>query len=154
MYSTLLFLHSIGRWLVLISLLYAIIRAYKGYRVSLPFTQSDNTIRHCTATIAHLQLMIGMVLYSQSPLINMFFSHSTQNNDFSEPLFFAIIHLTIMMVAVIVITIGSAMAKRKVTDQEKFTTMFYWFAAGLLLIFLAIPWPFSPLAHRPYIRLI
>jgi cytochrome bd-type quinol oxidase subunit 2 len=152
MYSTLLFLHSIGRWLVLISLLYAILRAYKGYRFSLPFTKRDNAIRHWTATIAHLQLMIGMVLYSQSPLIKMFFSRSTHENESSEPLFFAIIHLAIMMVAIIVITIGSALAKRKGSDQEKFTVMLYWFAAALLLIFLAIPWPFSPLAHRPYLR--
>ena len=76
MYSLLLFLHSLVRWLVLSSLLYAIFRAYKGYRFNSLFTTRDNTIRHWTATIAHLQLMIGIVLYAQSPLIKHFCSSS------------------------------------------------------------------------------
>lgn len=152
MYPNLLFLHSLVRWLVLASLLYAIFRAYKGYRFSLPFTQRDNAIRHWMATISHLQLMIGTVLYAQSPHIKYFFSSSSPVES-REPLFFAIIHLALMIVAIILITIGSALAKRKGSDLEKFRTMFYWFAIALLLIFLAIPWPFSPFAHRPYLRL-
>jgi uncharacterized membrane protein YozB (DUF420 family) len=152
MYYILLFLHSIGRWLVLISLLYAISRAYKGYRFNSAFTQKDNNIRHWTATTAHLQMMIGVVLYSQSPLIKIFFNSSTNQNQSSDPVFFAIIHLGIMVIAILLITIGSALAKRKKSDQDKYRTMLYWFAAALLLILLAIPWPFSPFAHRPFIR--
>jgi len=152
MYFILLSLHSFVRWLVLISLCYAIIRAYKGYRYATPFTKTDNAVRHWTATIAHLQLMIGIVLYTQSPLIQVFFSRSTHENKSSESLFFTIIHLAIMVIAIIVITIGSALAKRKRSDQQKFTTLLFWFGMALLLIFLAIPWPFSPFAHRPYFR--
>jgi uncharacterized membrane protein YozB (DUF420 family) len=152
MYSFLLSLHSLFRWLVLISLLYAIFRAYKGYRFTSPFTKRDNAIRHWTATIAHMQLMIGVVLYTQSPLIKYFFSPAKHENQNTEPLFFALIHLAIMIVAIVVISIGSALAKRKGSDQEKFSTMLYWFAMALVLIFLAIPWPFSPFAYRPYLR--
>jgi hypothetical protein len=57
-----------------------------------------------------------------------------------------------MFSAIIVITIGSAMAKRKATDRERFKTMLTWYAIALLIIFLAIPWPFSPFANRPYFR--
>jgi len=57
-----------------------------------------------------------------------------------------------MLTAIVIITIGSALAKRKKTDKEKFKTMLVWFSAALLIIFIAIPWPFSPLANRPYIR--
>jgi hypothetical protein len=57
-----------------------------------------------------------------------------------------------MFTAIIVITIGSAMAKRKATDRERFKTMLTWYAIALLIIFLAIPWPFSPFANRPYFR--
>ncbi|MDO1446425.1 hypothetical protein Q0590_09210 [Rhodocytophaga aerolata] len=152
MYSTLLFLHSLLRWLVLISLTYAIFRAYKGYRFTLPFTKKDDTIRHWTATISHLQLMVGVVLYSQSPVVSYFFGSSDYPKESTEPLFFAIIHLAMMIVAILVITIGSALAKRKETDKEKFSTMFYFFATALALILIAIPWPFSPFAHRPYLR--
>jgi hypothetical protein len=57
-----------------------------------------------------------------------------------------------MLAAITIITIGSALAKRKQSDPEKFKTMLLWFAPGLLIIFLAIPWPFSPLANRPYFK--
>jgi uncharacterized membrane protein YadS len=68
-------------------------------------------------------------------------------------MFFKLIHIALMAVAVVVITIGSAKAKRADADKTKFRTMFIWFLAGLLLILIAVPWPFSPLANRPYLRL-
>ena len=58
-----------------------------------------------------------------------------------------------MLAALILITIGSALAKRRQTDRDKFMTLLIWFSVGLTLIFLAIPWPFSPFANRPYFRL-
>lgn len=151
MYQTLLFLHSIFRWLVLASLFYAIFIAYKGFNAKLTFTKADDSVRHWTATIAHVQLMIGIILYSQSPSVKHFFAEPASGR-ITEPVFFGVIHIAIMLTAIIVITIGSALAKRKSTDPEKFKTMLIWFLAALVLIFLAIPWPFSPLAQRPYIR--
>ena len=62
------------------------------------------------------------------------------------------IHSSLMLTAIVLITIGSAKAKRKPTDQEKFKTMLVWFSIALLIIFIAIPWPFSPFANRPYYR--
>jgi hypothetical protein len=58
-----------------------------------------------------------------------------------------------MFAAVTVLTIGSAMAKRQNNQQQKFRTMLVWFIFALVIIFIAIPWPFSPLAKRPLIRL-
>src|SRR3712207_6928027 len=55
--------------------------------------------------------------------------------------------------AIVLITIGSASAKRQSADQQKFKTMLIWFSVGLVVILVAIPWPFSPLAARPYLRL-
>ena len=68
-------------------------------------------------------------------------------------LFFGLQHVLAMTVAVVVLTIGSALAKRRVSSPEKFRTMALWFTAALLLIFLTIPWPFFPWAQRPYFRL-
>lgn len=150
MYSTLLALHSLFRWLVLISLLHAIGRAYGGYAAHRPFTKTDDSVRHWTATIAHIQLIIGFTLYFISPLIKVFLSNVKQSTGQSA--FFGIVHIGLMLAALVIITIGSSLAKRRPTDQEKFRTMLVWFSIGLALIFLAIPWPFSPFANRPYIR--
>jgi len=67
-------------------------------------------------------------------------------------LFFGLIHILLMLIAIILITIGSAIAKRKTSDVEKFKTILIYYSISLLIIFIAIPWPFSPLAHRPFLR--
>lgn len=152
MYASLLFAHSLFRWLVLASLLIAIFRACKGYTSRSPFSKTDNAVRHWTATIAHLQLLIGFTLYLQSPLVKYFVGHFRDAVTNRDAVFFGVVHITCMLVAIVLITIGSALAKRKPTDRKQFRTQLIWFSAALLLIVLAIPWPFSPFANRPYIR--
>ncbi|WP_022824639.1 hypothetical protein [Hymenobacter norwichensis] len=150
MYSTLLFLHSLGRWAVLGGLVYGIIRAYRGWLGNQPFTSLDNTVRHSVATVAHVQLMLGYALYFVTPLLQTFHLRDTEHDP--GTLFFGFQHVVVMTVAVVVLTIGSARAKRQPSSAAQFRTMALWFTAALLLIFLAIPWPFSPLPNRPYFR--
>lgn len=148
----LLFCHSILRWFVLGSLLYSIFRAYKGYSLQLPFSKTDNSVRHWTATIAHIQLIFGILNYVQSPIVKYFWKNFKEGIQNKEIAFFGILHIFLMLVSIVLITIGSALAKRKAADPDKFKTMLLWFSIALLIIFIAIPWPFSPLANRPYYR--
>lgn len=150
MYPTLVTLHSLVRWFVLPALLYASYRGWQGYRTNIPFTKTDNAVRHWAATITHLQLILGIILYTQSPAVKAL-AYNT-GSGITEPVFFGIVHIALMLAAIVVITIGSAKAKRQLTNTAKFKTMFTWFAISLLIIFIAIPWPFSPLAQRPYLR--
>ncbi|MBD1387465.1 hypothetical protein IDJ75_19425 [Mucilaginibacter rigui] len=152
MLNTLVFFHSIVRWAVLGTLLYSIYRSYTGYAQKLTFTKSDNSLRHWTATTAHIQLMLGIVLYTQSPNARFSLQATGDNGQLTQPFFFGVLHLLLMVSAIVIITIGSAMAKRKAIDSDKFKTMLVWFVVALLVILIAIPWPFSPLAQRPYLR--
>ncbi len=152
MYHTLLVLHSIFRWFVLASLIYAIFRAYTGYSRKTVFTNRDDAVRHWTATLAHLQLVIGIILYSQSPVVKYFLSNFKEGIKNLDALFFGLIHIALMLAAIITLTVGSALAKRRQTDNDKFKTMLIWFTVTLIIILIAIPWPFSPLANRPYFR--
>jgi hypothetical protein len=152
MYSTLIFLHSFTRWLVVISLVYAIYRAYSGLKLQKSFSKTDHSIRHWTATIAHTQLIIGILLYTQSPSIKYFWKHTKDALQNWDVTFYSLIHAFIMLLAIVILTIGSAKAKRMQTDSEKFKTMLTWFLIAFILIFCAIPWPFSPLSNRPYFR--
>ena len=152
MYSTILSIHSLFRWLVVISLCYAIYRTYKGHVNKSKFSFLDNKVRHWTATIAHIQLTLGIILYVKSPIIKYYFSDFKNLISDWNLTFFGLIHFILMLSAIVIITIGSAKAKRKKTDQEKFKTILVTYAIALLIIFIAIPWPFSPLANRPYIR--
>jgi hypothetical protein len=152
MYLTLLTIHSLFRWLVVISLLYAICRSYIGWRFDRGFSKFDNVIRHTTATIAHIQLILGVWLYFVSPVVDYFLHNFKDAVHLREIRFFGMEHSLMMFTAVVIITIGSAKAKRKPTDKEKFKTMAIWFAIALFIILLNIPWKFSPLISRPYFR--
>ncbi len=152
MYQTITFYHSLMRWLVLASLVYSIYRVYRGYKRNAIFTEIDNGVRHWTATIAHVQLVIGILFYTQSPIIKYFWSHFNEAVKNTDSLFFGLIHIIMMLIAIVIITIGSALSKRRTNDRDKFRTMLVWYGIALLIIIVAIPWPFSPLASRPYIR--
>lgn len=151
MYTTLLLLHSIMRWIVFALLVLAVYKAASGYFRKRAFTGSDNAVRHWTATAAHIQLLIGMVLYCKSPVVKAFWK--TKGSLAFDYAFFSLIHLFLMLAAIVVLTVGSAKAKRELADRKKFSTMLFWFVVALLLILIAIPWPFSPLVKRPYIRM-
>jgi NADH:ubiquinone oxidoreductase subunit 6 (subunit J) len=61
-------------------------------------------------------------------------------------------HITMMLIAIVLMTIGSAKSKRKATDKQRFKTLAIWFTIALVIIFASIPWQFSPLTSRPYFR--
>lgn len=149
MHQTLLFFHSIVRWLVLISLMLSVFLAYRGYRKQTVFSKTDNFVRHLTATIAHIQLILGITLYFKSSAVQQFFAAGSGSAGITEPLFFGVIHISMMITAILILTIGSAISKRKQTDREKFKSMLTWYGLALIIILAAIPWPFSPLAQRP-----
>lgn len=151
MYYLLLSFHSLIRWFVLFSLLLSLYMALKGLVSKRMFSPLVNTVRHWTATIAHIQLMMGITIYFQSPVVK-YAALNTENTMINDGIFFRYLHISLMFIAVVFITIGSAKAKRMTTDAEKYRTMLRWFTAGLIVILLAIPWPFYEYVSRPLIR--
>lgn len=152
MYHTLLIIHSYWRWVVLISLLLAIYKSYFGWKKQLNFNKNDNLLRHLTATILHIQLILGLMLYSLSPLVKYFYQDFIHAIHLREIRFFGMEHIFAMIISITIITIGSIKANRKLDDNQKFKTMFWYYLIGLLLIFTSIPWAFSPLVSRPLFR--
>jgi len=152
MYLILLPLHSLVRWLVLLSLVFAIYRAYRGWLGKKAYTEFDERTRMITATIAHIQLVIGLWLYVISPIVSYFLHNFKEGVHERVIRFFGMEHITMMLIAITLITIGSAKAKRKTTDTERFKIMAIWFTISLLIIFFSIPWSFSPLTSRPLFR--
>ena len=152
MYPILLAFHSWIRWLVLISLAFATYRAYVGWRSNKSFTTVDDRARLIAVSVAHVQIALGLWLYFVSPVVDYFLKNFGEAVHMREIRFFGMEHITMMVVAVIVLTIGSVKVKRSTGDREKFKRMFFWFAVVLLIIFLSIPWSFSPLTSRPLYR--
>jgi len=152
MYLILLTIHSLVRWLVLASLLFAIYRSYRGWFAGKSFLKSDEKVRLITATIAHIQFVVGICLYFFSPIIDYFLHNFKDAVKVGEIRFFGLEHALLMLIAITIISMGAVKVKKKSMDVDKFRTMAIWFTVGLLLILISIPWPFTPFASRPYFR--
>lgn len=144
MYTTLLFVHNIFRWLVLLSVIFTVISAFSGLLLKRRYSPMDKAARIAAATTSHIQLLIGFTLYFFSPLTQYFLGNTSTALGTNEFTFFGVYHMAMMFVAIVVMTIGSASAKRAATDGEKFKTTAIYFSIGLALILCAIPW-FRPL---------
>ena len=61
MYNILLPLHNWVRWLALLFLVITIARALSRYFQNREFSETDNLVRHWSATMMHVQLIVGML---------------------------------------------------------------------------------------------
>lgn len=152
MYETLLPYHSFIRWLVLLALLYSVVSALLGLLGNRPYTKLDNIMRSVTSGLSHVQLLIGMMLYMKSPLVKFFFKDTHQGFKYADITFFSVFHIGMMMTSVVLLTIGAAKARRLTEAADKHKTILIWFGIALIVILLAIPWPFNPFASRPLLR--
>ncbi len=152
MFPTLLALHSLFRWLVLTSIVYSIFIGYRGWRKKRSFTKYDNWVRLITVSFAHIQLIIGGWLYFISPIVDYFLKNFSESMPQTQLRFFGMEHVTMMLIGISLVTVGSSIARRKKTDEEKFKAIAIWYSLALIVIFTSIPWEFSPFTSRPYFR--
>lgn len=152
MYAFLLPLHSLVRWLVLIFLVTSIATAWYGWRFKRPFSRFAGLVQLFALRIVHLQFCLGLILYFLSPVVNYFLRNFKDAVHMREVRFFGMEHVTMMIVAVGIITVGSSKMSRLSADEDKYKVMAIWFGIGLLIILSSIPWSFSPLTSRPSFR--
>lgn len=119
MYTTLLSLHSVFRWLIVIGVIYTLYRAYTGLAANKTFTSADANTRKYTVIAAHIQLLLGLALYFLSPMVQYFMSNFSAAVKIKEMRFYGMEHSIVMILAIILITIGSAVSKKKESDRAK-----------------------------------
>lgn len=152
MFSTILALHSLVRWLILICLFFAVFRAFNGLFSKKAFSRFDHLMGQWTTIIVYVQLFLGLWLYATSPIVEYFLHNFKESIHQRDSRFFGMEHIVVMALATIMITIGSIKTKQQSTDHEKYKAMATWYTIGLIMILSSIPWTFSPFTSRPYFR--
>lgn len=142
MYTGLLHTHSLLRWIMLILLIMTVVRSYNGWKSKRSFTPGDKKLTLFTLIFSHVQLLIGFLLYMVSPIVQS--AMEDMGAAMKDPIlrFYAVEHILVMIIAILVITVGNAMAKRAANDTDRFKKIFIYFFIGLVLILASIPWPF------------
>lgn len=154
MMSSFLSLHSLVRWLVLISFVLLILKSIYKWKHKKSKTSFDGFLVKITLFIFTLQVFIGLYLYSQSPIVHYFLSNFKEAMPETEVRFFGMEHITAMLISYVLVLLGSFKA-RKINDHRVyFKTIILWFSFALIIIFLSIPWSFSPFTARPEFRFL
>lgn len=128
-------LHSWWAYLVFAMLVVAVINAFLGYQSKKYFTDRDYRISMFAFIFTHIQLVLGFILYFVSP--NGFNSLGEMKN--ADLRLLSIEHPLINIIGIALITIGWSKSK-KVEGTAKFRRILFFYAAGLALILLRIPW--------------
>ena len=129
--------HSGFRWILLAFLLYAIYNAFTGWRSNRAYGNTDRKINLFTMISAHIMLLLGLALY----VLGERYQINSEIMKTRALRFYAVEHISMMLLAIILITIGNGRAKRGKTDLKKFKVSFWLFLIALFVILAAIPWP-------------
>ncbi len=138
----LLHFHSLLRWILLLLLITVVIKALQGRSGGKTFEPGDRKLSLFTLISAHLQLVLGAFLYMVSPTVQQALQNMGATMKDGINRFWAVEHITMMILSIALITIGHIKAKKATTDQDKFKAQALYFTIALLLILVAIPWPF------------
>ncbi len=105
------------------------------------FTDKDLRISLFTLIVMHIQLLIGLGWYFMSPWFKALkeVGMSAAMKD-AQLRLFSIEHPTMMILAIVFITIGWSKHKKKTTDESKFKTIMIFYGIGLFFVLTRMPW--------------
>jgi hypothetical protein len=153
MYTIILSLHNITRWLVLIFGIVAVVRAFLGLLRQREWTETDRKSGILFGSFMDVQLLLGLLLYIFfSPITKTAFSNFSGAMRDSSLRFFAVEHVLIMVIAIVLTHVGSMMVKKATLAVSKHRRALVWYGVALLLVLAMIPWP-SMAYGRPLLRL-
>ena len=165
MYEILKHAHSGLRWLVLIGLVLAIVRAFANRKNAWQDGYRKTALIGLISS--HTQLLLGLALYAMTPRIVWAEGMGNIMKD-GVMRFWAVEHISMMILGIVLITIGYSKAKRpkaiqspvdsnlseadmavhKINDQHKtdaqrFKSIYVFYTLGLVFILLGVPWPWG-----------
>lgn len=126
MYQILRSAHSGWRYLVLILLVVAIIQALTGWLGKKPYTEGNRKLNLFTLIFVHTQILIGLVLYFISPLVEAGIRYWKME------------HIGMMIFAAILVTVGNARSKKGDNPTSKHKAVALYFGLALIIIVAAI----------------
>jgi hypothetical protein len=149
MYQGLLHLHNFGRWVVIVLLVVAIFKSLAGMTGNKNFSSGDKKTGLFLMIAAHIMLLVGLYQWFVGPwgLQNIQTNGMKAVMQNSALRFWAVEHITGMVIAIILITIGRGSAKKNISDKAKHSRSFWFYVIALVIIVATVPWPFREVAR-------
>jgi hypothetical protein len=141
MYTGFLHLHDYLRWLLLLSLVVTLVKYLAGWLGNQPWKKIDTILGIVFTSLMDLQLLTGLTLYFfLSPVTKLALSDFGAAMKNADLRFYAVEHLSMMLIAVVLVHVGRAKSKKAKTDVSKFKIATIYYLIALFVMLVAIPW--------------
>lgn len=141
MYTGLLHTHNLLRWFVLIAFLIVLILAFRGWFGKRNWTKPDNLMGLLLTIFMDLQLVIGLILYLFiSPFTKAAFADFGAAMKNADLRFYAVEHILIMIIALVLVHIGRVKSKKALLSVQKHKSAAIWYGIAFILVLAGIPW--------------
>lgn len=149
LYTALLAFHSVWRWVVLGAVAARFGRAVAARGT--PYAPLDRKLGLAAIIALDLQLIAGLGLYGVSPAVSK--ATSDVGAAMKDPYlrFWLVEHGPMLIVAAIAAHIGNVWVRKAVADAGRHKAAAIAFGIVLVLILVAMPWPFRPVVGRPWL---
>jgi hypothetical protein len=124
--------HSGWRYVVFLLLIIAVVKALSGWFGNKTYTEGDRKLNVFTLISAHIQLLIGLVLYFSEGWYKL------SSAGAPAVRYFKMEHISMMVIAIILITVGNAKSKKVAEAVAKHRTIAVFFGLALILIIVTI----------------
>ncbi len=150
--QTILVLHNILRWAILLFGLWTIMNALSGVMSKRPYSLNDNRSNLLFMIGCDVQLLLGLILYFSNAWFDKLKSGMGPVMKNTTDRFFTVEHALMMIIAWVLVHVGRTSVKKASTDAAKHRKILLFFGLALLLILAAIPWPFRTEIAKPLFR--
>ena len=141
MYNGLLGLHSLLRWIILLLLIINLFRSLVN--ADSPFTEYDKKWNLRLLIFTQVNIVLGLYQYFFGDKGFAFFTQfgaAVMKDSYMR--FWAVEHITGMIIAVVLITISRSVAKKDILALKKNKRLATLYIIALIIILASIPWPF------------
>jgi hypothetical protein len=129
------------RWLVLIVIVLAVVFAFIGWFNKRDWNKKDNITGLILTIFMDIQFLVGIVLYAfVSPLTKAAFNNFGAAMKNADLRFYAVEHILLMIIALVLVHIGRIKTKKAVAPWKKHRAATIFYGIALLLILAGIPW--------------
>ncbi|SCW87997.1 cytochrome B [Mucilaginibacter sp. NFR10] len=126
--------HSGFRYIVIVLVLLALIRAFMGWLGKRPYGEGNRKLNLFAMISVHTQFLLGIILYFLSS--NVQFTKETMKNPITR--YWTVEHWVIMLIAIALITIGHSKSKKAALPEGKHKAIAIFYLIGVVLISVGI----------------
>lgn len=140
MYTGLLHFHSMMRWIFLVLAIVTLFQALNGWLGKKEFSKLTDKLSLFTFISAHIQLLLGLVLFFVSPIVEAGLENMGAAMKDAALRMWTVEHPTVMIIGIVLVSLARIKAKKLEDAIAKHKTLAIYLGIGLLAIISRIPW--------------